>query len=252
MTTQKLILLLLFFTAQHCYSQSNKADTLLTMFKTNIEIEQKEHLGVVAMDDETKVSYYSLINNSSIKELIKFTNDSNPLVRSYVFAGLLRRQTSNKQLLKILDIHKNDTAKFISKGADVVVEWTVKEFMQAGMNLKSANTLSKIDYKKEIERIRTQPELKLNINGISHGLIDKKELSSIDSLTLVNKELRVVSFTLFMNGQEMKSSGSAFTNEMKHTIQKSQSGEFLVFDNIKVVDKDNEVRQLVSLTLKVK
>jgi hypothetical protein len=252
MTTLKLLPLLLLLTVQNCYSQLNNADTLFNRFKNDIEIEQKEHSGVVVMDDETKISYYSLIGNSSITDLIRFTNDSNPFIRSYVFAGLLRKQTSNKQLQKILDTHQNDTAKFISKGADVVTTWTVKEFMQAGMNLKSANTLSKIDYKKEIERIRTQPELKLNITGISHGLIDKKELASIDSLTLVNNELRVVSFTLFMAGQEIKSSGCAFTKEMKHTIQQSQSGEFIVFDNIKVAGKDNSVRQIASLTLKLK
>jgi hypothetical protein len=251
MTTQRLLSLLLLLTVQNCYSQLNNTDTFFHRFKNDIEILQREHSGVVSMDDETKISYYSLISYSSIKDLIRFTNDSNPFIRSYVFAGLLRKQTSNKQLLKILDTHKNDTAKFISKGADVVTEWTVREFMQAGMNLKSANTLPKIDYKKEIERIRTQPELKLNITGISHGLIDKKELSNIDSLTLTNKELRIVSFTLFMAGHEMKSAGCAFTNEMKDTIQKSQSGEFLVFDNIKVMDKDKAVRQLVSLTLKL-
>lgn len=143
-------------------------------------------------------------------------------------------------------------AKFISMGADVVTEWTVSEFMQAGMNLKSAKTLPNIDQKKEIERIRTQAELKINIAGISHGLIDKNELTNTDSLTLTNKELIIVSFTLFIAGQEMKSSGSNLTNEVKHTIQKSQSGEFLVFDNIKVMDKDEVVRQLVSLTLKLR
>lgn len=44
-----------------------------------------------------------------------------------------------------MDTHKNDMAKFISMGADVVTEWTVSEFMQAGMNLKSAKTLPNID-----------------------------------------------------------------------------------------------------------
>lgn len=252
MTALKFLPLLFLLTVQNCYSQSNNADTLFNKFKNEIEIEHREHAGVVAMDDETKISYYSLISNSSIKDLIRFTNDSNPIIRSYVFAGLLRKRTSNKQLLKILETHKNDTAKFLSKGADIVTEWTVKEFMQAGMNQKSANTLSKIDYKREIERIRTQSELKLNIKGISHGLIDKMELSKIDSLVLSNTDIRIVSFTLFMAGQEMKSSGCTLTNEMKHAIQKGESGEFLVFDNIKVMGKDKAMRQLASVTLKLR
>ena len=160
MTILKLLPLLLFLTVQNCYSQLNNVDTLFNKFKNDIEIEQREHLGVVAMDDKTKISYYSLVFYSSIKDLVRFTNDSNPCIRSYVFAGLLRKQISNKLLLQILDTHKNDTAKFISKGADVVIEWTVKDFMQAGMNLKSANTLPKIDYEKEIEKLRTL--IKLN------------------------------------------------------------------------------------------
>ena len=251
MTIIRLLTLLLFLKAQICYSQRTNLDSLLNKFKKDIEIEQREY-AVVAMDDETKVSYYLLVSSCSVTDLTKYTNDSNPFVRSYVFAGLLRREISKGKLLKILDIHKNDTAKFTIRGADVVTEWTVKEFMQAGMNLKSGNKLNDIDYKNEITRIRSQPELKLKINAISHGLIDKKELLNIDTLTLTVKEFKVVSFNLFVAKQEMQSSNCLLTNEMKQTIERTEPGEFLVFDNIKVVANDGLVRQLASLSLRLK
>jgi len=252
MTSIKLLTLLLFLKAHICYSQNTSSDSLFNNFKKDIEIEQREHAGVVAMDDETKVSYYLLISSCSVEDLINYLNDSNPFVRASVFAGLLRREISKDKLLNILDIHKNDTAKFTSRGADVVAEWTVKEFMEAGWRLKLSNELPDIDYKKELEKLRSQSVLKLQINGISHGLIDKKELLNIDSLTLTDKELKVVSFTLFVAGQEMKSSSSLLTNEMKQTMERSEQGEFLSFENIKVVAKDGMVRKLASLSLRLK
>lgn len=248
----RLLSFLILLKAQNCYSQSNNPDTLFNKFKNDIQIEQREHSGVVRMDDETKISYYSLVSNYSFKELIKYTNDSNAFIRSYVFAGLLRKEANKNELLKIVELYKNDTAKFTSIEADVVTEWTVKEFMEAGMRLKATNELPNIDYMKAIEKLRSPFELKLKISGISHGLIDKQQLLNNDSLNLTQENFQVVSFTLFVAGQEMKSSGCRLTNDMKYAIKKTEPGEFLVFDNIKVVGKETIVRQLVSMTLKVK
>jgi len=252
MTTIRLFTILLILKAQACYSQYINSDSLLNNFKKDIEIEQREHAGVASMDDETKVSYYLLVSSCPITDLIKYTDDSNPFVRSYVFAGLLRRKITKDRILNILELHKNDTAKFTSKGADVVIEWTVKEFMEAGWRLKHSNELPDIDYKKELERVRSQPVTKLKIGCISHGIIDKRDLLNIDSLSLTDKELRVVSFNLFVAGKEMKSSNYLLTNEMKQVIESCEPGEFIVFDNIKVVAKDNIVRQLASLSLRLK
>ncbi|MFN8290741.1 MAG: hypothetical protein U0U70_10815 [Chitinophagaceae bacterium] len=252
MTTIRVFTILLLLKAQTCYSQLTNSDSLLNNFKKDIEIEQSEHAGVVVMDDETKISYYLLVSSCSVADLIKYTNDSNPFVRSYVFAGLLRREISKDKLLNILDRHKNDTIKFTSKGADVIIEWKVKEFMEAAWRLKLSNQLPDIDYNKELKRLRSQSVIKLKISGISHGLIDKKELLNIDSLFLTDKEFRIVSFNLFVAEKEMKSSNCSLTNEMKEMIESSDPGEFVVFDNIKVVAKDNKVRQLASLSLRLK
>jgi len=252
MTTIRLLSFIILLQAQNCYSQSNNPDTLFNKFRNDIQIEQREHSGVVGMDDETKISYYSFVSNCSFKDLIKYSNDSNAFIRSYVFAGLLRKEANKDELLRILEIHKNDTAKFTCIGADVVTEWTVKEFMEAGMRLKATNELPNIDYKKAIEKLKSPFELKLKISGISHGLIGKQQLLNIDSLNLTQENFQVVSFTLFVAGQEMKSSSFRLTNDMKYAIEKTKPGEYLVFDNIKVVGRENIVRQIVSMTLKVK
>ncbi len=39
---------------------------------------------------------------------------------------------------------------------------------------------------------------------------------------------------------------------MKNTIEKAETGAFVMFDDIKVVAKDGIVRQLVPLSLKLK
>ncbi len=252
MSIIRLFTILLLLKAQTCYSQLTNADSLLNNFKKDIEIEQSEQGGVVAMDDETTISYYLLVSSCSVSDLIKYTNDSNPFVRSYVFAGLLRKEISKDKILKILDRHKDDTVKFTSKGADVVIGWTVKEFMEAGWRLKLSNELPDIDYNKELERLRSQSVIELKISGISDGLIDKKELLNIDSLSLTDKEFRVVSFNLFVAEKEMKSSNCTLTKEMKQMIERSEPGEYIIFDNIKVVAKDNIIRQLASLPLRLK
>lgn len=115
MSTIRLLTALIFLTVQNCYSQSHDPDSLLIKFKNDIEIEQREYDGVVSMDDETKISYYSLISKSSVTDLIRYTNDKNPFVRTYVFIGLLRKQVSKEKLLKIVELHKNDTTKFTSR-----------------------------------------------------------------------------------------------------------------------------------------
>ncbi|MBZ0205282.1 MAG: hypothetical protein K8H89_03075 [Flavobacteriales bacterium] len=252
MNTIRLFTILLLLKAQTTYSQPTNSDSLLNNFRKDIEIEQSENAGAVGLDNETKISYYLLISSCSVEDLLKYTNDSNPFVRSYVFAGLLRKEISKDKLLQVLDRHKNDTAKFTSKGVDVAVEWTVKEFMEAGWRLKLSNKLPDIDYNKELERLRSRPGIELKINGISHGLIDKKELLNIDNLILADKEFRVVSFNLFVAEKEMKSTNCTLTVEMKQMIERLEPGEFIAFDNIKVVGSDNMVRRIASLSLKIK
>jgi len=250
MNTIRILLILLISQTQNGYGQRNKSDSLINKFRNDIKIEQEEHSGVVVMDDETTESYYLVLSNCSIKDLVKYTNDTNAVVRSYIFAGLLRRKVNKNVLLKILDIHKNDTAEFRSRSTDVETKWTVKEFMQSGLKFNSANKLSVIDYKKRIEKIRGQT--KIEISAMHHGLIEKEELLKIDSLVITGNKLRIISFTLFAEEKTIKSSSNILTNDMKIAIKETEPRSILIFTDIKIVGQDSIVWHGPSMVVKLK
>lgn len=225
---------------------------MINRFRSDIQIEQKEHSGIVVMDDETTESFYLLMSCASIKNLIKYTNDSNAFIRSSMLIGLVRKNANKNTLLRILDNHRNDTAKYTIKSADVVTEWTVRGSMQLAMNFKDSNKLGNINYKKILEKIRSKVEIKLKIDGIHHGLIDKKDLLKIDSLSLTYNNFRVQSFTLFMAGRVMSSTDNILTSEMRLSLEKAEAGDVLFFDNIRVTGEDNTTRLLAPLLLKIK
>ena len=258
MNTVRILFILLIFQTQNCYGQRDNSDSLINKFKANIEIQQKENSGIVGMDAETKESYYLAMGNCSIENLVKYTNDTNAFLRSYIFAGLLQRKVNKNVLLKILDIHKNDTTEFTSQSVDVVIKWKVNEFMKTLMILKSDGKLGHINYKKRIEELRnrTTNEPEILIDGIHHSLIEKDKLLKIDSLFLTVNKMKIVSFTLYITSlggsQEFKSSTNALTNDMKNAIKKTESGGILVFDDIRVMGEDKRVRQLGLKYIKLK
>lgn len=245
-------LLILFVFNPYCYGQGQHTDSLINKFRNRIETIQKDHDRTVIMNDETRVLYYSLMINSSVKDLIRYTNDSNAFVRTYVFSGLLRKKVNKDVLLKILDAHKNDTAIFTSMSADIVTSWTVKEYMQTGMRLRSANKLPHIDYRKSIENIRNTAKNKIEISGIHEGLIEKEELLKIDTLVLTVDKFKIISFVLITPQKSFKSSGNAITNEMKSAINELAPGDILIFEDIDVLVPDNTMRRLQSIGVKLK
>jgi len=246
------ILLILLISQSNCYGQRNKSDSLINKFRDHIQAVQKERSGTVAMNDETRELYYSVIINCPVKDLIKYTNDSNAFVRSHIFAGLLRKKIKNDVLFKILATHKNDTAEFTIKSTDVVITWTVIEFMKVGMRLKTANGLSNINYKKEIEKIRSRIKNEIKIQGSHNGLIEKEQLLKYDSLVLTMTKLKIVSFTLLLPGRSIKSSSNALTNDMKTAIKETPPGDILIFTEINVLTEENNIRQWVSISIKLK
>jgi hypothetical protein len=251
----KILLLLLLSQTQICYSQRNNPDSLFNRFRNDMQIEQKKNLGVAGMnDDETRESYYLLLLNSSINDLVKYTNDTNAYVRSVMFSGLLRKKVKNSVLLKILDAHKNDTIKFTIRSVDVVQTWSVNEYMQLAIKAKSEGWLSGIDYKKEIEKLRRrQTSLKIKIDGIHHDFVDKEALMKLDSLSLTSGKLRIVSFTLFVGDEKFIGADNVLTGDMKLAIKKAVSGyDLLSFGNIMVVGQDNKVHKLPSMVLWLK
>jgi hypothetical protein len=166
----RLILLILFLNSFYSYCQQiQNIDSFFRNFKKDVLIEQKENAGKVVFDDDTKISYYTLVDNSSVQDLLDYTNDDNAFVRAYIFVGLLRKGISEKLTLKILENHKNDTTKFVVQSGCVVTDWTAKSYMEFAAKLKSTNDLNDIDYKSSIKIIKNQDVIKLKIEGVRHG-----------------------------------------------------------------------------------
>lgn len=252
MTTLRLLFLLLFFNIGNCYTQNCNTDSLFNNFKNDIQIEERENAGVVTMDDETQLSFFLLLHNCPVQNLIKYTDDSNALIRSYIFVGLLRKGLSEDIMEQILEQHKNDTAKFTVQGGCVVMSWTVSGYMQFGAKLKSSNELTAFDYKSEMERLKHKNVTKLKVDGIRHGLVDKNELLKLDSLTFTTNEFKALSFTLYVGDQKFNSLNRNLTDEMKYAIEKAASGQIIYFADIQAVYKDNSIRYLNPVVLKLK
>jgi len=93
--------------------------------------------------------------------------------------------------------------------------------------------------------------IKLKIDGIRHGLVDKNELLKLDSLTFTTNAFKVLSFTLYVGEQKLNSLNKNLTDEMKQAIEKAASGQIIYFTDIKAAYKDNAVRQLNPIRLKL-
>ncbi len=203
------------------------------------------------MDDDTKLSFLLLLYNCPVQNLIQYTDDSNAAIRSYIFVELLRKGLSEDIMEQILEQHKNDTAKFTIQSGCIRTTWTVSGYMQFGAKLKSSNELTAFDYKLEMEGLKHKNVTKLKVDGIRHGLVDKNELLKLDSLTFTTNVFKVLSFTLYVSDQKFKSSDSSLTDEMKQAIAKAASGQIIYFADIKAAYKDNAIRQLNPIRLKL-
>ena len=202
---------------------------------------------------ETKESYYSLLAYSTTENLIKYTNDTNAYIRANVFFGLMSRNIKKSQIRNILALHEQDTSTFISSYGCIVREWTVKDFMKFAYNSKSAAYEWNINkYKKEIEKIQRGGLYEFELDGISHGLMDKDRVLKMDRLLLTNKDMKVKSFDFFLNDQEFSSANDYFTDEMKIAIEKAKSGDVIFLYEIKVIVEDNIVRNIGSKSIKLK
>jgi hypothetical protein len=126
-TLYRYFLLLQVFLGPYCNGQEYTKDTLFDKFKNDILIEQQENNGRVVWDDETRETYYLLLSTHSIEDLVKYTDDSIPAVRSEIFAGLVQKKADEKILKEIFNKHLSDTAEFTSSPTDVVITWSVRK-----------------------------------------------------------------------------------------------------------------------------
>ncbi len=231
------------------WAQSSPTDSLFKKFQDDISIEQTEYTGVVHLDDETKRSYYTLLDKTSDENLLKYMDDLNPAIRGYIFLGLARTKIDERILQTIISKHNDDSAGFITKSADVVLSWTVVEYMKMIFKGKSEGKLKALDYQEEIRKIDNTP--KILIKGVSHNIISKSDLLKIDSLNYSAGLLIINSFDLVTPQKSIKATGKFLTEEMKNLILDLDNGDVLVFDNIKASDPEGRPRTIQPFYLKV-
>lgn len=249
--TQKFLIILILL-GQTALGQIDKTDSLFDNFKRNIEFERKENNGIIIWDDETKLSYLYLIQNSSNETLKKYTNDLDAAVRFYMFVGLTRKTNDSNDIKPLLVSHLNDTAKFSeSTGCLVFINKSVIEEMKLAYALFSENTYNTYnDYlKTEIARIQSKPHL--IINGLHHNVISKNDILKLDSLVYTDKSKKIKSFIVYIDKKPFENQGNAISKRIKRKLAKLKSGDIILLDSIKIV-YENSFRKLGQIFLKIK
>ncbi len=246
-----LVLLLLLF---NCFSgypqQCQKVDSLFKIFKADVLFEQAENFEALIFDSDTKVSYYTFLENSSVQDLLEYVSDENAVVRAYIFVELLRKGINDSIVSQILDKHKDDTTTFTIKSGCVIREWTVIKYMKFAAKKKETNRLNPIDYKAEIRKLNS--EVRIKIKGVKHNIIDKNSFLGIDCLELNHEDLEIFSFSLFLGELELKSNSCKLTKEMLSAIKKVEQKHKITIANIEVMAKDGKIRRLKPVELVIR
>jgi hypothetical protein len=242
------ILTLLAFFSQISYGQEYKLDSLFNIFQNDIKIELTNHYGRIVWDNDTRENYYLLMEVSPIDTLVKYLYKSNiPAIRCFIFLGLINKNAEEQVLEQIVKNHINDTASFILSPTDLVLTWTVNEYMQT--HLKNKSEIN-INYKERILKIREHPRIILH--GERHGIITKENLISNDTLIYNINDIKIISFSLTFNRNseyyELKSDNNILTSEMKKNIKKLNFGDEIYLENIEVL-KQQEKRTLSPIKL---
>jgi len=244
-------ILLNIFIAQFCYGQKNLCDSLFNRFKDDMRMESKMG-NVVRWDDETRISYYTLMMNCPNEKLIKYTDDSFPAIRCIIYSGLIQKFLDTTILSKIASKHKNDTAEYTQASSDAQPTWKVNENMEFLLHYIHDKKLDTVHYDSIIERIKNTP--KMIIPGLHHGIIPKDSLLNLDSLRYSIKEFRIDSFTLIKTGTKLEylPTNNFFDDKVKAFIRTMTSGAILIIDEIRTELIDNYRRKLPPMILKIK
>lgn len=174
------LLSVLLMLSSYCYAQKYNADSLFNEFKRNMRIQGNIYGGRVGIDNETKESYYLLMSIVQVKDLIKHTDDSMPVVRAEIFAGLVQKNASDSILRRILLKHVNDTTHFIYNPTDVVFKWSVNEYMQFIFENRGKIRATPRNYKTLLQEARNEPHI--IIPGLHHGVINRDSFLKADGL----------------------------------------------------------------------
>lgn len=251
----KYLLILSILISQFSYGQTCSNDSLFNRFKNDIQIELLRHDNHVVWDKETKLSYYTLMINCPIECLAKYVDDSIPSIRAMVFVGLAQKNVDCSFLEEILLRHKNDTAVFLECPTDVVITFTVSEFMQTVLKLKADNKIPNLagDFESRLERLQNslQTEFLIYIPGEYHGIISKKDILLVDSLTCSLEGFRVISFNLTISNKTFITN-NIFTEEIRDAIRIMITGGRLYIEDIAVEIPDKTFRKVSPLILEIR
>ena len=251
----RILLILNILLCQSSYGQNCSDDSLFNRFKNNVQIEMLNNYNQIVWDDETKESYYKLMISCPINCLVKYVDDSVPAIRANIFGGLAQKKVDDDILDEILFRHKNDTAQYIESSTDVVITWTVNEYMQTILKLKADKKTfnANVDFESRLENLRSslKKTIRIYIPGEYHGMVAKDDLLLVDSLTCSLKEFRIISFKL-ISGDKTFITNNIFTQEVKEFIRTMTSGDRIYIEKIIVEGSDKMKRHIPSIILKIK
>jgi hypothetical protein len=248
--TMKLLLILNILLGQLSYGQKCSDDVLFDRFKKDIQIELLRYKQV-EWDDETSESYYTLMIGCPIESLAKHVDDSTPAIRCLIFAGLALKNADIDLLTEILSKHKNDTAEYTESPTDLVITWTVRDFMQTTLKWKADKKIPNAasDFESRLETVRNR--FRIIIPGEYHGTVPKDSLLAVDSLTCSWKGNRIVSFS-FTSGDKTVTTNNIFNQEIKQYLRNMKSGDPIYIDKIIIEYSDKRGGRAPSLALELK
>lgn len=244
------LFLVLMLSGKISLSQQQTRDSLFRELKLDIEAQQHESNGVCLWDDDTKVIFYSYLKTCPKYALIESMKDSNAFIRAHLYLEYVRNANNTKLQKQILNKHINDTLRFTESNGDVTHTWKVFDYMKMAYAAKQTQKLKRLDYSKEIQKIRNKP--RVMISGVRHGLVNKEDLLQLDSLSYSLSASKVISYRIDINSVTLHSESNQITELMKVEIKKLNARDKVYIYDIKVRGNDNIIRNIGSINLRVR
>lgn len=243
-TAVNIIILIL---PQILFGQKYNIDSLFKVYENDIKTEQKYHEGHTIHDKYTEMNFYLFMKICPIDSLLKYIDNPNPEIKCAIFSGLVGKAADTTITYAIFNKYKNDTTSFRTQYSDVVLTWTISEYMATTLKYSDGR---KIDYEKRLNSLKSQPDF--IIKGARFNFISKKDLLLLDSLYCDNKDFRLMSFiftykTRSKNNSKilsLESNGNLISDSIKKVMKKLKKGSRIWFEDIRVLGPNGENRNI--------
>ena len=249
-----IIYIIILLPPQILFGQNYNIDSLFKVYENDIKTEQKYHKGSAVYDKDTKLNFYLFMKICPIDSLLKYVDNPNPEIKCAIFSGLVGKGADTTITNAIFKKYKDDTTSFNSQGGDVVLNWSISEYM--AVTLKYADG-KKIDYEKMLNLLKRDPDI--IIKGERHNFISKKDLLLLDNLYCDNIDYIFIGFTFTYKIKSknnskilsIESNGNLITDPMKKVMRKQKKGNRIWFEDIKVLGPNGETRNLGTRALTI-